>query len=695
MAKNNEIKFLMVLLVVVLVLGSFYLGTLINNQAQSSTNKVVPMFLNNPYDVRLEQATSQEEIKTLLASTNNNNYGVMLKSFGGEVRGEVLSMDSGVAEAAVPQTTSSKQAIDFSRTNNQVVNVDEADMVKTDGQYLYVISKGTLFVLKAYPGEEAEVISKLSDDDVIFKELFINDDKAVVIGDAKNNDKYSFSGTQLTVIRVYDIKDKKKIKLLKELTVEGSYYTGRMNDNKVLVVSKKYYYDPVIRLPIIMKDGRAEEIMPRDFYYLTKPYDNLQTVILARLDLDSLVDEEKIFSLSNLKTVYASEMNVYLVDEDYLNREDVFFEFAEDNLFDKLPLEDKERIRKIREADPDLLSPQEKKSKIMAIYQSFMEKNLLVDDEEQEKEFINKFKEYMKKYQARTYSTIIKVSWNDGLSVRATTTVEGELLNQFSLDENNGYLRTAMTVTPNTELEKEDREIKTTENRVVVFDEDLKIKGELTGVAKDERIFSARFMGDKLYLVTFKQIDPFFVIDLSNPEKPSVLGELKIPGFSTYLHPYDENTIIGLGRGDRSLDWSRGLKISLFDVSDFSNPKEITSYELTGKYAHSVAEYEHRAFLFSKEKNLLVIPAYLNDKDESYNGALVFNITRNKIELKGLIDHSQGRDVWMSGVQRSLYINDLLYTVSTGLVRINRISDLSSVKDIPLTIEKEGEIPVY
>ena len=195
-------------------------------------------------------------------------------------------------------------------------------------------------------------------------------------------------------------------------------------------------------------------------------------------------------------------------------------------------------------------------------------------------------------------------------------------------------------------------------------------------------------------MVTFRQVDPFFVIDLSDPANIKELGKLKIPGFSRYLHPYDENTIIGLGREATETGRQQGLKISLFDVSDVENPKETAKFAAKEQYASSTAEFEHKAFLFSREKELLAIPAYNYDfrkSGDNYNGAMVFKITKESIELRGIIDHSSGSGNYYSPqVERSLYINELLYTKSEGLLRINKIDDLSKVKNIELTGSEGG-----
>ncbi|MCK5031543.1 MAG: beta-propeller domain-containing protein, partial [Thermoplasmatales archaeon] len=215
-------------------------------------------------------------------------------------------------------------------------------------------------------------------------------------------------------------------------------------------------------------------------------------------------------------------------------------------------------------------------------------------------------------------------------------------------------------------------------------------------LASGEQIYATRFIGDKCYLVTFKQIDPFFVIDLSEPTNPEVLGELKIPGYSTYLHPYDETHIIGIGRDDEK------VKISLFDVSDLENPIELSKYEIENDdedwyWAQSSALYEHKAFLFDKEKNLLVIPV----GDYSKESAYVFDISvEGGIELKGTITHDlevepeEEYDPWDddyyymgnygNSIKRTLYIEDVLYTVSDNMVKMNDLETLEEINSITI-----------
>jgi uncharacterized secreted protein with C-terminal beta-propeller domain len=244
------------------------------------------------------------------------------------------------------------------------------------------------------------------------------------------------------------------------------------------------------------------------------------------------------------------------------------------------------------------------------------------------------------------------------------------------------------------------------------MDENLKQVGAVENLAEGERIYSVRFMQNRAYMVTFRQMDPLFVIDLADPTNPQVLGKLKIPGYSDYLHPYDDTTLIGLGKDTNETEWGgarvKGLKLSLFDVSDVANPKEIDVYIMGDAGSDSIALHDHKAFLFSRDKNLLSIPVSIRESlgDQywgklTFSGAAVFKVDKSGFELKGKIDHSDGgrtseSDYWQgynyydNTVKRSLYIDDVLYTFSNQYLKMNKIEDLELVKNLELKKEKSG-----
>lgn len=237
--------------------------------------------------------------------------------------------------------------------------------------------------------------------------------------------------------------------------------------------------------------------------------------------------------------------------------------------------------------------------------------------------------------------------------------VPGWLLNQFSMDEYEGHLRVVTTTS-----------WQPPENCVFVLDRSLNVSGSLSGIGPSETVQAARFYGDLLYLVTFERIDPLFVIDLKDPSNPVALGELEVPGFSAYLHRINQDRVIGIGMENSS------VKVAMYDVSDPYSPIEVSKYLVEGEYSYSEALWDHHAILIDAQKGLLVISLrYLNSSNETWvHGTAVFNVSDDEVTLRGIIDLGE----W-SWNPRSVYIDDLLYSISTTTIMVNDIADLSEV----------------
>jgi uncharacterized secreted protein with C-terminal beta-propeller domain len=294
------------------------------------------------------------------------------------------------------------------------------------------------------------------------------------------------------------------------------------------------------------------------------------------------------------------------------------------------------------------------------------------------------------------------------------------------MDEHNGFFRIATTSGNNW------GEGSQTSNNIYILDETLNQVSKIENIAPGESIYAARFLGDRAYLVTFVQVDPLFTIDLSDPYNPRILGELKIPGYSEYLHPYDETHIIGIGKEvDPSIDADKvhtpgaiyytailGLKLALFDVSDIENPIEEAKIVIGDRGTDSPALYDHKAFLFDREKELLIIPVSLyeipqevkdryaesNGTEElfgqfTFQGAYIYRLSLdNGFEYKGRITHQNPEEIqqqtdeyyWYWGssntdITRTLFIGDVIYTISDSMVKMNNLSDLSDIQSISLT----------
>jgi uncharacterized secreted protein with C-terminal beta-propeller domain len=284
----------------------------------------------------------------------------------------------------------------------------------------------------------------------------------------------------------------------------------------------------------------------------------------------------------------------------------------------------------------------------------------------------------------------------------AKGSVAGYILNQYSMDEYNGYFRLATTT------QKE-----TTRNAVYVLNSNLTTVGDvrLENAEVREIIQSVRFMGDRAYVVTFEMKDPFFVLDMSNPASPKVAGKLEIPGYSSYLHLFDADHVIGLGMENST------VKLSLFDVRSINSLTEMAKYIIEGDWTYSEALNDPKAFLFDKAKELLVIPVSITrygvvegdpgavnatrkeagiafSTQNYWQGAYVFKLTlTGDFELRGGVTHQDNstnqQDYWYGdyskNVNRALYIEDTLYTVSNAKVKLNSLTDLTEIAEIKLS----------
>ncbi len=538
---------------------------------------------------------------------------------------------------------------DFSTTNIQVKGVDEADIIKSDGKYLYVLTGGTLVIIDAYPAEMSKIVSMTPVTGQPF-EIFQQKDSLVVFTMVQR-ESYVKPATsvapvpiwrEVTEARIYDISDRSKPLLADTLTFSGRYFNSRMIGDDIYVLTSESvpWYDDNPVLPVV-KSGDNREITP-DIYYFNMPYNNYIYYTISSFSPDSGAGiKSQTFLAGYSTTLYVSQDNIYLAYQK------------------QVPYT---RISVPRTLAGDSIASQEPPVEGTVIHRFAID--------------------------------------NGNINYKATGDVPGHLLNQFSMDEYRGNLRVATTV------EGYGRDGSYMYNNVYVLDPDLNTKGSLEYIAPDERIYSTRFIGERLYMVTFKRMDPFFVIDLSDPSKPFILGKLKIPGYSDYLHPYDSNHIIGIGKETETNEWGGvsigGLKLALFDVTDVNNPRLLDKVEIGDSGTDSPALQDHRAFLFDREKDLLVIPVNEVTRTPAgsgtkygyrpgvWNGAYAYSLTPDTgFVLKGTVAHGYNEiyGYWNSplSVRRSLYIGDVLYTVSEVLVKMNSLSDLKKeLNQIPL-----------
>ena len=671
----------------------------------------------------IRKISSQQELQDILeaSATIEGNFEIRtLRNFAVDdavmfESAESAPMPATSASSDVAKTRSSE--IYYSSTNVQVADVDEPDYLKNDSKYVYIVSQNTLSIIDAYPAEPAKLVLKIALDieSQHIQNMFLNDDRLVIFYNGQSNEEiipqFDFiprqSYSSVTHALIVDVSDKENPDILKDYSIDGHFRDARMIGDYAYFVTNSNVDYQYPRLPIIMEDS-IKIMTPEAFYFdNVEQFSNFNTLTAINIFDDTINSET--FLMGYTGSFYVSKDNFYLTYQQ--NMPFGFYEnSSKDRFFDVilplLPNDIQVEIQLIQD-DTSLENSSVKWNAISELMQKSYNEMNKSDKEELFEKIRNALNEHDRKIQEDTRKTIIhKISIDeDEIEYVAKGTVPGRLLNQFSMDESKDRFRVATTTEIYTQYEGTIRS-----NSVYVLDEQLKIVGELEEIAIDESIFSARFMDDRLYLVTFQQIDPFFVIDLSS-DTPKILGELKIPGFSNYLHPFDEEHVIGIGRDTKEVDNGRvqqlGIKISLFNVADVNNPKVADDIIIGDSSTQSEALYNHKAFFFDKSRDVLSIPIRgdIKSLDTSakmfapeynrWSGFYVFDINKTDgFENKGIITHTDenSRHYGMSNA-RTFYIGDVLYTASQEYLKMNSFNDLEEINSIKL--ENTGRFIEY
>lgn len=635
----------------------------------ASTWSVEPEVVEAAYveEDELPVVGSYENLKKLLAKEMQQRhlYGMVRA----EAETAVVAAPAAGAPAPAQDTTSAKSA-DYSTTNTQVQGVDEADLVKTDGTYLYQATSEQIRIVQAVPANEMKVASRIDYAGGKFQplELYVDDYRLVVIGQSYETLATKVSAApsakkiarrtydhQMVKAKVYDITNKQQPRLTRELDVEGHYLSSRKIGSSLYLVANHYIdtygvmEDQAEPAPIYRDRAQGEEYQRMPFSEIRYFPESLAPnyLMVAGINLDDAKQKMSVHSyLGGGENMYASAENLYVAVSEH--KADAPVKIFQSNSFAPAPLEEK----------------------------------------------IN--------------TTLYRFALKNGtLSFSAKGSVPGTILNQFSMDEHGGYLRIATT---SGNIWRTDEG--TSKNNLYVLDDELNIHGKLEGIAPGERIYSARFIGDRAYMVTFKTVDPLFVIDLKKPNAPAILGALKIPGYSDYLHPYDENHLIGFGKeaeAMKDMAYYQGMKIALFDVTDVTKPIEKFKTVIGDRGTDSELLHDHKALLFSKEKELLAFPVTVheltkqqkaqNDIREyghfTFQGAYLYQLNLQKgFVLKDTISHLNEEDLRKSGdywygsdknIRRILTIGDTLYTVSDSIVQAQKLSSNHPLGTLALT----------
>jgi len=657
-----------------------------------------------PQEQNLPVIGTVEKLRSILetAESSRASTGQGLGLATGAIMREEMTKSTALPYTAPAPAASGVTLVgstDSSATNTQVTGVDEADIVKNDGRYIYQVNNQELIITQAAPSDQMKIVQRISFKESEFspQELFVDDQYLILIGNANyqelrpaNPAKDQSTKEQLksaiyppiahkSTVKaiIYDLADKSNLTKIREVELDGDYLSSRKIGSILYIMANKYLntygimnqgFEP--SLPSYRDTVSKDEFVSIDYpnirYFPNFVEPNY--LMIASLNLDQKDQEMQVSSyLGSGQNIYASTSNLYVAVTQY------------------------ERIKHPSPL-PQAVPNSSVAPAIDQVHPSSFD----------------------------TTTALYRFSLDqDGAEFKAQGNVPGTILNQFSMDEYNGYFRIATT---KGQLWRSDEN--TSKNNVYILDQTLQLLGKIEDIAPGERIYSVRFMGDRGYMVTFKNVDPFFVLDLKDPAAPRILGALKIPGFSDYLHPYDENHIIGFGKETVEISQSNGqgilpgtsmgsnayylgMKLAVFDVTDVSNPVEMFKTSIGDRGTDSEVLRNHKALLFNKDKGLLSFPVTLMEVKKpqinpagvlqygtfSFQGAYVYHVDLNSgFTLKGKISHLEEKDLLKAGnqyygakaIERILYIKDTLYTVSKGVIKANDLASLQEKNSLIL-----------
>ena len=550
-------------------------------------------------------------------------------------------MESSTAEAycMVPSAEPSsvalrapQEGVDFSATNIQEAGVDEPDIVKTDGRRILAVGDGRLWYVDV-AGEKPELLSSLALPNGRAREMFISGDRALLLISRRSN---HYRGMAVLI----DISDPERMDISETLRVSGEYVSARLVGERATAVFT-YHSPPLPEFVFPASDSTKSLSRAEEF--------NRQVVRES-----TLADWVPSYIYERGKTV---EKGLFVdcafayVSQTFSGR-DMVSVLTVDMTGSLNP----EGVTTVMTGEQDV------RASSRYIYAS--SRSLYVTAEQPTGG-------------AGNYSTNIHkfdIAGPDRARYVASGTVNGFLLNQFAMSEHDGFLRVA-TTNQRARWWNED-----SESRVDVLARDgnrLRVVGSVGGLGRGEEIYAVRFMGKIGYVVTFRETDPLYTIDLSDPTAPRTAGELKILGYSSYLHPIGDGLLLGVGQDANERGWTSGTQVSVFDVSDLDNPRRTAQFTLEG--ASSEAEHDHRAFLYWAPKRLAVLPVNHRWYREDGIGALALEVSKERVRQRELLrNHSSIRESalggWMSGfgrrrrlpLLRSLVVGDSLFTMSDG-----------------------------
>lgn len=580
---------------------------------------------------------------------------------------------------------------DFSETNTQEAGVDEPDIVKTDGTHVYVVQSGRhpqLTIVKSWPVADSAVVGQVAIEGYPTS-MFLHGGRAVVFSqiyssyDERGQRASPYRDGYATRITLVDVTDRGAPEIERTIDLDGWMTTARMIEDDLYLVSQAYAYVP----QEIWELGWSDDIELPEFDW--EATEEEQEAVrhearrILRPHVDRIVRETSVETL--LPQQYAPAAGGDLVASPLLGCSDVYRPegLSQPSVMAMSHLD--------LSSDEGELSATGLMANGWTVYAS--KDNLYVAQTS------NWWWWGWGNVDMSTHIHKFSLEGDDS-RYQGSGEVQGWLWQQFAMSEHDGHLRVATTDIDWWWGMNDDRE---SGNNVFVLDENLKQVGAVTGFAPGEQIYSARFIGDEGYVVTFRQIDPLFTFDLSDPTAPTIMGELKIPGFSSYLHPYGDGRLIGVGMDGDDDGNVRGLAINLFDVSDLTDPTRIDQIVVeSDDWSWSEALWNHHAFTLHRD--VLSLPIYTWDWDadegtgEGFSGMMSVAVSNESLETVGRVGHADlvedseclyywydereqtcPSDFWYAGMRRSVVIEDNLFSISDYGIKVTDLEDPSTV----------------
>ena len=566
--------------------------------------------------------------------------------------------------ASSADSGSSSSVERYSETNNQESGIQEPDILKTDGsnfyysptQNYYGIWRTSIRAPGPVETPNTTVFSGLEDE---FDET----------GSIPENGQMLLSDNILTVqtyngMKAFDVSDAGNPEQEWQMKFNGSIVASRQINDSILVVLRENvdYNSPC---PIPLASG-SDSLVLRcgDISYLPGPNPNADSTYTAlKISEDGEVEDSTSMAGSTSNTVvYVSENSIYITNQESMSDADIITGFLQENGDELFSNDEMDRINEILQYDIS------DRSRIIELEEVFRQHTEGMDREEQrewEEEFENELGNYSSDNKREFTSTAITEIGIEDMEIGETGKVPGFVNDQFSLDEKDGNLRITTTVG-----EQSWRVNGETANDMYVLDENLEEVGSVVDMGINERVYSARFIDDKAYIVTFRRIDPFHVVDLSDPENPELKGELKLPGFSSYLHQLDEDRILGIGEEDGK------VKAVIFNVED-DEPTIEDSY-IFDDY-NSEINQNHHAFMLDKKHEVFFLPG-----DE---GGYIYSYSDGLKEVM---------EIDIQNPNRARYVNDHLYVFGDYSVSVIDEEEWEVVKTVDFREEPErNDGPVF